>query len=379
MRGDGARGTHRGQFVERDRLCSQPRGTIDLGFGGKCQLERAHIGLASCRRHIDRTGHRAFKQPAGPFEHHIGRQARLHAPEHVKHHLGRGHGLADIDRVDDIVGEIGTRLHSFLLDPIGEDHVEFGHFAVDFFLRRRVGERVCDHGSDIGERCLPVAGQWGKGYKGRIGRARDVVLLHLRIKEAAAAACARFEPAVDDRLCDSIGQQALVILDRIGHLPPRSHHRIGQAARQIGFDADRQLANRCAGHAVILRACGRNRIAEIGGDPGLAGAFPVSEPLLHQPCQHHRIGIADNHDHGVFRTIPTVIERLHVLAIGGLEGFIRANRAAGREALSGKEGLPRKVCHAQPRSAAFTLFGEHDWTFGCDIGVIQHRLADHAR
>ena len=293
--------------------------------------------------------------------------------------MRRGDCLADIDRVDEIVGEGRSRLDAFLLDLVGEHHVEFGRLAIDFLLRRRVDQRIGDHGAHIRQRGLPVAGERGKGHEGRIDRARDVVLLDLRVKEAATAARTRFEPAVDDRLGNRIEQQALVIDDGVLHLPPRAHDSIGQAARQIRLHPDGEFANRRrhAGGRHGIGGC--DRIAEIGRDTGLAGALPVTEPLFHQPRQHHRIGIPGDDDGGVLGPVPAVIERLHALAPRADERRVGADRIPHGKALSGKEGLAGEIGHALPRPAALALFGEDDRAFSGDVGIVQHRLADHAR
>ncbi len=78
------------------------------------------------------------------------REARLHRAEHLEDRLGRGDRFADVDRVDDVVGELGPGLDPALLDQVGEDHIEFGEFAIDLGLARRLGDGVGDHRTRVG-------------------------------------------------------------------------------------------------------------------------------------------------------------------------------------------------------------------------------------
>ena len=270
-------------------------------------------------------------------------------------------------------------MHAFLFDPVGKGDIELRDLAVDLLLRGRVGDRIGDDAPHVGERGLPVGRERREGHEGRIGRARDIVLLDLRMKEASAPARAAFEPAVDDRLRDRVGQQALIVDDRVLNGAPRAQDRIGEAARQIGLDPDRKLADGGQPADRLGRALRRDRIAEIGGDARRAGALPVAEPLLHQPGEHHRIGIARDHDHSVLGPVPAVVEGLHRRAVRAVQRRIGADRIAHREPLAGKEGLPGEIAGTLRRPAAFALFGEYDRALGPDIAVGQNRLADHAR
>ena len=223
--GDGAGRAHGGQIGKRDARRRQPCAAIDLGLARQRQLERGHIGLARLRRDIDRARHHALEQALRARQ-HLGRiEPLLHPAEQVEHHLRRRDSLADVDRIDEIVGKVRARLDAFLFDLVGEDDIEFGSLAVDLLLRWRIDQRIGDHAADIGQRGLPVIAERREGDEGGIDRARDIVLLDLRIKEAAAAARAALEPAIDDRLCQRIEHQALVINDGILDRPPRAQIR----------------------------------------------------------------------------------------------------------------------------------------------------------
>ena len=66
-------------------------------------------------------------------------------------------------------------------------------------------------------------------------------------------------------------------------------------------------------------------------------------------------------------------------ARGGGQGLFGADGIARRQPLPGKEGLPGQLRDAFRSPAALALFGQHDRQFGLHVGVVEHRLADHAR
>ena len=213
--------------------------------------------------------------------------AGFHVPKDIEHSFGRGDRFANVDRLDNLVSQLRSGLHAALFILALEDREEFGIFAVNLFLRWRLRQCISDHRAHIFKCGFPILAQGRKADKGRIGRARDIILLNLSIEIAAPAPCARLQPAVDHRLAHRIDQQAFIIDNRVVHRTPRTHHGISDRARHIRFCYDRQLANRIG----RISAFGRNRIAEIRRLLWLANALPIAEPLFDQASKLVRVGV----------------------------------------------------------------------------------------
>ena len=312
-------------------------------------------------------------------QHIGGREPRLHVAKNVEDHFRRGHGFADVDSVDQIVGQARPGHHAALLHAADEGDLELRQFAVDLFLRRRFGQRIGDHAAHIGQRGLPVFGNGREADEGRIRAAADVLLFDLRIEVGAACPRPRFQPPVDDRLRDGIDQQAFVIDDGVIHRPPRAHDGIGQRARQVAFDQNCGLANRRNVHRCIGAAADwRDGVTESGCLRSFARDVPIGKILLHQTGEDCRIGIARDDDGGVFRPVPVAVKVAHRFLRRAPQSSFRADGEPFGQALPCEQGPARFLSDPIGRPAAFALLGQNNGHLGGKIGGGKCRFAHHA-
>jgi hypothetical protein len=75
--------------------------------------------------------------------------------EDVVRCLGRGHGLVDVDGLDQVVGELHPRFDRRGGDALLHRRFDLGDFAVDLGLGRRGGLRIGDHAAHVAQRGSP--------------------------------------------------------------------------------------------------------------------------------------------------------------------------------------------------------------------------------
>ena len=242
--GDLARRADRRQLVEAHRPGGQPHAAIGSHRRKHRLAQRSRIGLALLRRHQDRPGDRAAEQRPGMGEHGFGLEQRFGALKDAQHITWRGDGLANVDRGDQIVGNLRPRQQHLLLDRNLVGRLDLRRLAVDFLLGRCPLQRIGNHRADIAQCASPVFAERGHGNECAIHRAADIFLLDLRQQKAAASARLGLKPPVDQRLCQDIDHQPLIIGDIIGDLPPGPQDRIARRARQFRLDQHLRLAHR---------------------------------------------------------------------------------------------------------------------------------------
>ncbi len=308
-------------------------------------------------------------------EHGGGCEQRLGTAEYAENIVWRRDGFANVDRGDQIVGDLGACQQLLLFDRNLEGDLHLRRLAVDFFLGRRAGHGVGDHRTDILQRAFPVVGQRRDRDEGAVRRTADILLADLGEQIAAPGARLRLEPPVDQRLRERIDHQPLIVGDGVIDRTPRPQDRVIDCARQFGLDQHTRLADRI----VRAGAGGCNRIAESGRRRWPARSLPAGEPLADQGFHRRRGGIAGNDDHGVFGPVPARMEGANGVLTRALQGRLGADRRAARQQLSCVEGLLRCVHHPRCRAAALALFGEHDRHFGANVRFRQGRRGHHAR
>ncbi|MFC3214024.1 hypothetical protein [Novosphingobium panipatense] len=121
------------------------------------------------------------------FEHRFGREQRLRFLEDPQDILWCRHRLADVEGVDEIVGDLAAGQDPLLLDRHLEGDLHLGDFAVDFRLAGRARQGIRDDGPHIAKGRLPVIAERRHGNEGRIGRPGHVVLVH-RCRQKASPA-----------------------------------------------------------------------------------------------------------------------------------------------------------------------------------------------
>ena len=208
-----------------------------------------------------------------------------------------------------------------------------------------------------------------------MGRAADLVFADLRIEIAAAAARTRFETAIDELQGQRFPQAAFVVDNRVVDLPPGAEIAIGEGARERGFNDDRDFAHRVR----RIGAAGRHGIAEVGGWCRGTAHFPVSKILFERRGEEDRIEVADDRNHGVFRTVPPVVERLHRCATRALEAVLGADGDTFGQSLTCEQGLQRLLADPFSNAATLALFRQHDRHFGPHVPIGQNRRTHHAR
>ena len=140
----------------------------------------------------------------------------------------------------------------------------------------------------------------------------------------------------------------------------------GQTHRHAGFD---EHAGR--------RQFGIGR-TEIGNGGALARHRPISEIILDQLLRQRGINVAGNRDHGIFRPIPALVERLHAGRRRRLQRFDGADRRMFRQRLASEEMLTTGVGNPALRAVTLPLFRHHHRAFGVDGAVDDIGLGHHA-
>jgi hypothetical protein len=123
--------THGRQVGKVDRFGRRPHGAVTVDPGEHRLAQVGGAGLSGLGREQHCPHDAASEHGARVLVDLSGREAVLHATEHVEDRLGRGDGLADVDGADNRVREVRAGLDPALLDVVGEDQVELGHFAID--------------------------------------------------------------------------------------------------------------------------------------------------------------------------------------------------------------------------------------------------------
>ncbi len=163
-----ARLTDCGQIFERHGATRQARTRIGCDRLLECRSYRLLIRLTRCRGDIGRTDNIARKQRPRMFEHEFRRQSLLHRIENGKDRFWSSDRFANIDSVHNIVGQLRPGQDAPLLDLAFENNFEFRKFSIDFFLRRRSGQRIGDYAANIIKRRFPVAGQRSESDEGHV-------------------------------------------------------------------------------------------------------------------------------------------------------------------------------------------------------------------